>query len=169
MTTTEDAYPAIRLERVLPAPAHRLYRAWLDPGLIRRWLAPGSYEVTRAEVDERPGGSYRVWQADAGASVGGFECEILELVPDQRIVWRWGFAGPQRTDGPVYDSLLTVTLAGRPDGTTALTLLHQRLGDLAAALPQVADMVRAGWDNVLGKLAAAAAADMTAARQSAPE
>jgi uncharacterized protein YndB with AHSA1/START domain len=29
-------------------------RAWLDPGLVRRWMAPGDQEVTRAEIDERP-------------------------------------------------------------------------------------------------------------------
>jgi uncharacterized protein YndB with AHSA1/START domain len=145
-------YPAVRLERVMPAPPHRVYRAWLDPGLIRRWMAPG-YDVTKVEVDERAGGVYRVWHADHGTSVGGFECEILELVPDERIVWRWGFAGPQRTSGPVYDSQLTVSMHGLPDGTTQLTLVHQRLDDLAAALPDVAGQVRAGWASVIGKLA----------------
>jgi uncharacterized protein YndB with AHSA1/START domain len=151
--TTGEQYPAVRLERVIATPRHRVYRAWLDPGLIRQWMAPG-YEVTRVEVDERAGGTYRVWHADGGSSVGGFECEILELVPDERIMWRWGFAGPQRADGPVYDSLLTITLRGRPDGTTLLTLVHQQLGDLAAALPEVAGKVGGGWDTVIGKLAA---------------
>lgn len=151
--TAGEQYPAVRLERVIAAPPHRVYRAWLDPGLIRQWMAPG-YEVTGVEIDERAGGTYRVWHADGAGAVGGFECEILELVPDEHIRWRWGFAGPQRADGPVYDSLLTVTLRRLPDGTTLLTPVHQQLGELAAALPEVARKVGEGWDSVIGKLAA---------------
>lgn len=143
--------PAVRIERTLPAPPHQVYRAWLSPELIRRWMAPG-YQVTRAEVDERVGGRYQVWHADAGVPVGGFEAEILELVPDQRIAWRWGFAGPDREGGPVYDSRLTVTLRDAPGGGTVLTLVHERFDDLAAALPQVAEKVGSGWDGVLAKL-----------------
>jgi uncharacterized protein YndB with AHSA1/START domain len=68
--------------------------------VLRRWLAPGGLEVTRAEVDERVGGRYRIWQADAGSEVGGFERELVELVPNQRIVFRWGFVGPDRDSSP---------------------------------------------------------------------
>jgi len=162
--TAGTPYPAVHLERVIAAAPHRVYRAWLDPGLIRRWMAPG-FEVTKAEVDERPGGAYRVWHADQGTPVGGFECEILELVPGERIVWRWGFAGPQRTDGPVYDSRLTVTLRGLPDGRTLLSLVHERLDGLAAALPDVAGQVRAGWNSVIGKLASVVTAGETRDRE----
>jgi uncharacterized protein YndB with AHSA1/START domain len=144
--------PVVRLERTIPAPPAKVYRAWLDPDLLRRWLAPGGLEVTRAEVDERVGGRFRIWHVDARADVGGFECELLELVPDHRIVYRWGFVGPQRTDAPAYDSLLTVTLADAPEGGTVLTLVHERLDDLAAAMPQVADGVESGWTSALDKL-----------------
>jgi uncharacterized protein YndB with AHSA1/START domain len=143
--------PAVRIERILAAPPHQVYRAWLSPELIRRWMAPG-YEVTRVEVDERVGGRYRVWHADAGVPVGGFQAEILELVPSARIVWRWGFAGADRDNGPVYDSRLTVTLREAAGGGTVLTLVHERLDDLAAALPEVAGKVGPGWNGVLAKL-----------------
>lgn len=147
---------AVRLERTIPAPPHKVYRAWLDPELLRRWLAPGGLEVRRAEVDQRVGGRFRVWHTDSGADAGGFECELLELEPDRRIVFRWGFVGPDRTDGPVYDSLLTVTLREAPGDATALTLVHERLDELAAALPHVAENVGPGWELVLAKLAGTA-------------
>ena len=149
-----ESVPAVRLERIMPAPPHRVYRAWLEPGLLRQWMAPGPFELSRAEVDERAGGHYRIWHAAGGTEAGGFEAELLELIPDQRITWRWGFAGPQRRNGPAYDSQLTVTLAGTPAGGTALTLVHTRLDDLAAAMPDVAAQVGAGWADVLAKLAA---------------
>ncbi len=145
--------PVVRIERTLSAPPSQVYRAWLSPELICRWMAPG-YEVTRVEVDERVGGHYRVWQADAGVPAGGFEAEILELTPPERIAWRWGFTGPDREHGPIYDSRLTVTLCAAPGGGTVLTLVHERLDDLAEALPQAAAQVGTGWDIVLAKLAA---------------
>jgi uncharacterized protein YndB with AHSA1/START domain len=150
--TTDEA--VVRLERTIAAPPHRVYRSWLEPDLLRRWLAPGDLTVTRVEVDERVGGHYRIWHGDAGQDVGGFECELLELVPDQRIVLRWGFVGPDRLDGPTYDSLLTITLREAPGGGTTLTLVHERLDALRAAMPDVADNVGRGWEMALEKLAA---------------
>ncbi len=144
----------VRLERTIPAPPDQVYRAWLDPGLVARWMNPGTLTVSRAEVDERVGGHYRIWHADAsGAEIGGFDCELTELVPGQRIVFRWGFVGPGRRGGPVFDSVLTVTLREASGGATHLTLVHERLDDLAAALPDVAVNVGPGWTDALGKLA----------------
>ena len=150
--TRKTPFPAVRLERTIAAPPHAVYRAWLDPILVRQWMAPGSLEVDRVEVEERVGGRYSVWQSNSGVSGGGFECEILELVPDERIVFRWGFVGPQRTDGPIFDSRLTITLRGAPRGSTLLTLVHERLDELARAMPDVADNVAYGWELVLEKL-----------------
>jgi uncharacterized protein YndB with AHSA1/START domain len=145
---------AVRLQRTIPAPPDRVYRAWLEPELIRRWLAPVGLEVTRAEVVERVGGRYRTWHAGAGGEVGGFECELLELVPHERIVLRWGFVGPDRLAGPTYDSRLTVTLRQAPDDATELTLVHERLDDLREALPDIAEGVGPGWEMALDKLVA---------------
>lgn len=145
---------AVRVERVISAPPGDVYRAWLDPELLQRWMAPGSFTAERVEVDARVGGRFSVWHFEDGAHAGGFEAEILELVPDRRIVFRWGFVGPKRNDGPVYDSLLTITLNPGPRGTTALTLLHEKLDDLAAAMPDIVGSVQAGWEMVVEKLAA---------------
>lgn len=157
MTRMTEEHAAVELVRTIPAPPHRVYRAWLDPELMRQWLAPCGLEVMNAEVDERVGGHYRVFQGADGINRGGFECELLELVPDERIVWRWGFVGPERTDGPVFDSRLTVTFAAAPGGATTLTLRHERLEDLFVAMPDVAQSVQGGWEMVFDKLAAAVA------------
>ena len=153
MTRKKTQPTAVRLERVMPAPPREVYRAWLDPDLLRRWLAPGGITVRRAEVEARVGGHFRIWHVKSGADIGGFECEIVELVPDERIVFRWGFVGPERTAGAVFDSVLTITLHAARRGATRLTLIHERLDDLAAAMPHIADSVQVGWELVLEKLA----------------
>jgi uncharacterized protein YndB with AHSA1/START domain len=147
--TPKTRFPVVRLQRTIPATPREVYQAWLDPELLRQWMAPG-LEVKRAEVDARVGGHFRIWHADHDSDVGGFECEIVELVADERIVFRWGFTGPQRA--PVYDSLLTITLHGAKGNATILTLVHERLDDLAAAMPDVARSVELGWELVLTKL-----------------
>lgn len=154
MTPTTPTRPAVRLQRNIPATPEQVYRAWLEPDLLRRWLAPAGLEVTRAEVDEHVGGRFRIWQANAGGEAGGFECEVLELVPGERLVFRWGFVGPDRSAGPAYDSLLTITLEGAAGGATTLTLVHEQLDALHAAMPRVAEKVGVGWGMALEKLAA---------------
>jgi len=149
--TTNPKAPVVKLQRTIPAPPREVYRAWIEPALLQQWMAPG-FEVKRAEVDARVGGHLRIWHADAGSDVGGFEGVIVELVPDERLVFRWGFVGPQRAAGPVYDSLLTITLQPAPGDATTLTLLHERLDDLAAAMPDVVAQVESGWALVLEKL-----------------
>jgi uncharacterized protein YndB with AHSA1/START domain len=140
---------AVRLQRTVAAPPDRVYRAWLEPDLLARWMAPDPLEVTRAEVDERVGGRLRIWHAGPEGDVGGFEAELLELVPGERIVFRWGFVGPDRLAGPTYDSLLTIALRESPGGATELTLLHERLDELP---PYIADNVGRGWELALDKL-----------------
>ena len=160
-------FPVVRLQRTIPAPPSEVYRAWLDPVLLRQWMAPGRFDVQRAEVDARVGGHLRIWHADAGFHVGGFECEILELLPYERLVFRWGFVGPERAAGPVYDSRLTITLQAAEGDETILTLVNERLDDLAAAMPEGARSVEHGWALVLEMLAQVLRSDPRPARASA--
>ena len=138
----------VRVTRTIPAKPAQVYRAWLDPALLIRWMAPGALAATTAVVDERVGGHYRIHHGGQG----GFDAELVELVPDRRLVFRWGFVGPRWRSGPSFDSLLTVTF-DETDGGTLLTLVHERLDDLAAAMPEVAANVETGWASALDKLA----------------
>ena len=150
---------AVRLQRTFDAPPERVFRAWLDPDLLARWIAPGDMKVTRAEVDERVGGRFAIFQEDASAAgVGGMEASILELVPDERLVFDWRFVGPER-DGLGLDTRLTVTFApaGDDGAQTELTLVHERLDALRDAMPDVASKVSDGWARVFDKLERAVA------------
>jgi uncharacterized protein YndB with AHSA1/START domain len=156
MTAPERA--VVRLQRTFAAPPERVFRAWLDPDVLMRWMAPGSMRLTRAEVDARVGGRFRVWHSDAnGAAVGGFDAEVLALVPNERIVFLWRFVGPDRVADPAHDSRLTVTFAAAPEGGTELTLVHERLEELTRDRPEIGRNVEGGWSSALDKLAGAAA------------
>lgn len=95
MTSQTQQHAGVRLERAFPQPPHLLYRAWLELPLVRLWMAPGGQEVTRAQIEERPGGACRTWKADGGVIVGCFDSELLELDPGPsggtalRLVHEW--------------------------------------------------------------------------------
>jgi hypothetical protein len=65
---------AVRLQRRIPANPDQVYRAWLEPELVRRWFAPEEMAVSNVEIDARVGGHFRVWQQADGVDVGGFVC-----------------------------------------------------------------------------------------------
>lgn len=142
----------VRLSRTIPAPPERVYRAWLDPDLLSRWMAPGSMHVSRVEVDERVGGHHRIWQAGDDGDAGGFESELLELVPNERIVFLWRFVGPERVFDTAHDSRLTIGFSPAAGGGTELTLVHERLDAIDAAMPGMAKNAAIGWGMALDKL-----------------
>ena len=89
----------ISLHRVLRAPPERVYRAFLDPAALAKWLPPHGFTGTVHELDDKVGGKYRMSFTNFGSgnshSFGG---EYLELVPGKRIVHTDVFdAGPPGT------------------------------------------------------------------------
>lgn len=76
----------VRLHRVLRAPPERIYRAFLDPDAMAKWLPPNGFTGKVHELDARVGGRYRMsftnFTTGQSHSFGG---EYLELVQNERI------------------------------------------------------------------------------------
>lgn len=76
----------IRLHRVLKAPPERVYRAFLEPDALARWLPPDGFTAQVHHLEARVGGTHRLSFRNFGTghshSFGG---EYLELVPNERL------------------------------------------------------------------------------------
>ena len=76
----------VRLHRVLRATPERIYRAFLDPEAMSKWLPPNGFTGKVHQMDARVGGTYRMsftnFTSGKSHSFGG---EYLELVPNERI------------------------------------------------------------------------------------
>lgn len=76
----------VKLHRVLKSTPERVYKAFLDPEAMVKWLPPNGFTGKVHEMDARVGGKYRMsftnFSTGASHSFGG---EYLELVPNQRI------------------------------------------------------------------------------------
>jgi hypothetical protein len=67
-------------------------------------------------------------------------------VPDERIVLRWDFVGPDRRPLAEASSRLTITLRPAPPDGCELTLVHDRLA------PDMTDATRNGWSGTIIRL-----------------
>jgi uncharacterized protein YndB with AHSA1/START domain len=96
----------VTLHRVLRAPPERVYRAFLDPDAMAKWLPPHGFTGKVHHLDARVGGSYRM--SFTNFSTGdshAFGGQYLELVPFERIRHSDGF------DDPSLPGMMVTTIA----------------------------------------------------------
>jgi uncharacterized protein YndB with AHSA1/START domain len=83
---TKSNTNTIRLHRVLQAPPERVYRAFLDPNAMVKWLPPNGFTGQVHHLDAKVGGTYSMsftnFTTEKSHSFGG---EYLELTPNERI------------------------------------------------------------------------------------
>ncbi len=114
----------IKLHRVFKTTPERLYKAFLDPEAMVKWLPPHGFTAKVHSIDARVGGRYRMsfanFSTGSGHSFGG---EFLELVPGKRIrhtdEFEGGPAGTMTTTIEIRKVMvgaeLNVTQEGVPD------------------------------------------------------
>ena len=85
----------IRLHRVLKAPPERVYRAFLDPAAMCKWLPPNGFTGQVHHLEAKVGGTYKMsftnFSTGNSHSFGG---EYLELTPNERIRYTDKFDDP---------------------------------------------------------------------------
>ncbi len=85
----------VRLHRVLRAPRERIYKAFLDPEAMAKWLPPNGFTGKVHQIDAKVGGTYRMsftnFSTGSSHSFGG---KFLELVPNEKIRHTDGFDDP---------------------------------------------------------------------------
>jgi uncharacterized protein YndB with AHSA1/START domain len=76
----------VRLHRVLRATPERVYRAFLDPDAMAKWLPPNGFTGKVHHMDARAGGTYKMsftnFSTGKSHSFGG---KFLELAPGERL------------------------------------------------------------------------------------
>ena len=60
MMTMSNGTSTVRLHRVLRAPPERVYRAFLDPDAMAKWLPPHGFTGRVLEMDARVGAILRL-------------------------------------------------------------------------------------------------------------
>ena len=84
--------PMVRITREFDAPPEKVFRAHVDPELVRQWLGPRRHEMVVDRWDCRTGGSYRYVHQSDGNEFGFHGC-FHEVRPDELIVQTFTFEG----------------------------------------------------------------------------
>jgi len=134
----------VRFHRVIRATPERLYRAFLDPDAMAKWLPPNGFTGHVHEMDARVGGRYRMsftnFSTGRSHAFGG---TYVELVPNERIRYTDRFEDPNLPG----EMQTTVTLRKVSVGTE----LEVVQTGIPAAIPVEACYL--GWQESLALLA----------------
>lgn len=133
----------IRLHLVLRATPERIYRAFLDPDAMVKWLPPNGFTGKVHHLDARVGGSYKMsftnFTTGKDHSFGG---EYLELVPHQRIRYTDRFDDPN-----LPGAILTTIVLKAVSCGTEVDIAQEGVPDLIPA-----EACYLGWQESLALL-----------------
>jgi len=134
----------VRLHRVLRASPERIYRAFLDPDAMARWLPPYGFTGKVHHMEPRVGGTFRMSFTNFGTGNGhSFGGEYLELVPHSLIRYTDRFDDPQ-LPGEIR---VAVSLRAVSCGTE-LSIVQE---GIPSVIP--VEMCYLGWQESLQQLA----------------
>ena len=118
----------VKLHRVIAAPPERVYRAFLDPDAMAKWLPPHGFTGRVLEMNAKVGGTYRMQFTNlSNGQVHAFGGKYLELVPNERIVNTDVFDDPNLKG----EMRTTVTFKAVSVGTE----MHVEQSGIPAAIP----------------------------------
>ena len=126
---------AVAVERELPHPPEKVWRALTQPHLIAEWLMNNDFQP---QVGHR----FNL-RGDWG---GVLDCEVLQIEPNRTLAYSWDFA----SDDPAFNLKSVVTFTLEPTG--AGTRLRIEQAGFRPDQKQAYGGARAGWPNFLGKL-----------------
>jgi uncharacterized protein YndB with AHSA1/START domain len=134
----------VRLHRVLRTTPEKVYRAFLDPDAMVKWLPPHGFTGKVHHLDATVGETFKMsftnFTSGHGHTFGG---EYLELVPNERI------RHTDKFDDPNLPGEMHVTVSLRP--VSCGTELHILQEGIPEAIPTEACYL--GWQESLTLLA----------------
>ena len=134
----------IRLHRVLRAAPERIYRAFLDPDALVKWLPPNGFTGKVHQMEARVGGSYKMSFTNFTTGKShSFSAKYLELTLNERIRHTDTFDDP----GLPGEMEVTITLREVLCGTE-LDIVQEGIPDVIPA-----EACYLGWQESLTLLA----------------
>ena len=127
------------LEVRIQARPETVFEFFVDPDKMKRWKG------TEAELDPRPGGTYRVGGIAGGATVVG---EFVEIDPPRRLVFTWGWEGDERGPAGLQH--------GRGDADAATAMRRCCVWCIGTCPPGQGARHMEGWEHFVPRLVEAA-------------
>ena len=149
---TVMASRSVQLHRVLRTGPEKVYRAFLEPDAMSKWLPPYGFTCQVHHMDAKVGGTFRMtfhnFSSGHGHSFGG---EYVEFIPNQLIRYTNTF------DDPNLAGSMQVTVTLKP------VVCGTEINIVQAGIPHVIplEMCYLGWQESLAQLATLVEPDST--------
>ncbi len=128
MTDTSAETLSVVLEREIPHPPEKIWRALTQPHLIAEWLMKNDF---KAQVDHR---------FSLTAEWGSVDCQVLEVEPNRTLAYTWGDSR--------LKSIVTWTLSPKGAGTH----LRMEQTGFRPDQPRYFQGAQAGWPRFFDNL-----------------
>jgi uncharacterized protein YndB with AHSA1/START domain len=135
MTKAATDTLSVVVERDIPFPAEKIWRALTQPHLIQEWLMKNDFKPV-------VGHSFNL-RGDWG---GVLDCKVLAVEPNKQLAYTWN----HRHEDPAYNLQSVVTFTLTPTSTG--THLRVEQAGFAPTQRQAYGGARAGWQNMFAKL-----------------
>ncbi|MFC3703468.1 SRPBCC domain-containing protein [Devosia honganensis] len=135
MTDTTTETRTVVVERDIPHPAEKIWRALTQPHLIAEWLMQNDFSPTVGHRFQLRG----EWG-------GVLDCEVLAIEPNRSLSYTWNFDN----DDPAYGLKSVVTWTLTPSGTG--THLRMEQAGFRPDQKQAYGGAHAGWKGFFEKL-----------------
>lgn len=134
----------VRFHRVLKAPPERVYRAFVTPEALAKWLPPHGFVCTVHQLEPKVGGMFRMsftnFTTQQSHSFGG---KYLELIPNELLRYTDVF------DDPSLPGEMQTSISLRPVSCgTELSIVQEGIPDVIPT-----EMCYLGWQESLALLA----------------
>ena len=130
----------VRLHRVLRASPEKLYRAFIDPDAMCKWLPPHGFTGRMHSMDARVGGAYKMsftnFSSGNSHSFGG---KFVEMVPGEKLVYTDAFDDPK-----LPGTMKTTVLLSKVSCGTELNVTQEGIPEVIPV-----EMCYLGWQESL--------------------
>jgi uncharacterized protein YndB with AHSA1/START domain len=128
------------VRRQFAASRERVFRAWVTPEALQRWLRPRGMAMTVRSLDARVGGSF-CFELENGTSIVG---TYLRFDPLEKLIFTWSGAATREQE--TQETTVTVDFLDLGDATEVI-LTHEGL-----IAPERRLLAGSGWSSMLGTL-----------------
>lgn len=135
MNETSTETLAVVVERELPFPPEKVWRALTQPHLLEEWLMKNDFALV-------VGHRFNL----RGEWGGVLDCEVLTIEPNKTLAYTWNFANDDAAFA--LQSVVTMTLTRTSTGTR----LRMEQTGFRKHQKQAYGGAKAGWQEFLGKL-----------------
>lgn len=134
----------VRFHRVLKSPAERVYRAFIDPDAMAKWLPPHGFTGRVQSMDARVGGVYKMSFTNfTNGQTHTFGGKFVEMIANERLSYTDAFDDPN-----LPGQMLTTVVLTKVSCGTDVTIVQEGIPEMIPT-----EMCYLGWQQSLAMLA----------------